>query len=195
MPNAPSRSIPPRQGLARRLDRAAVVAAAAEIADRSGLDAVTLTAVANLLGVRAPSLYAHVESLSKLLSDLATLGLREMDEVLTRATLGRSGQDALLALARAYRAHAHARPGSYAAGVACFDRSDAAALAAGEALLATTLGVLAPDADPESDATIHRVRILRAGLHGFVSLEMAGAFGFSTDVETTFERLVDSLTA
>src|SRR6185437_527132 len=44
------------------LSTAAVVAAAAEIADAEGLDRLTLARVAAAAGVRTPSLYNHVES-------------------------------------------------------------------------------------------------------------------------------------
>ena len=44
------------------LDR--VVAAAAEIADSAGLDALSLASVASALGVRSPSRYNHVDGLA-----------------------------------------------------------------------------------------------------------------------------------
>jgi len=37
------------------------------------------------------------------------------------------------------------------------------------------------------------VRIARAGLHGFVSLEAAGGFGLPRDVDRTFDRLIETL--
>src|SRR6478735_7322489 len=80
----------PRAGLST----AAVVAAAAEIADAEGLDRLTLARVAATAGVRTPSLYNHVESL---------------DDV------RRAGDDALAAMAVAYRAYARRHPGRYAA--------------------------------------------------------------------------------
>ena len=46
----------PRAGL----DAQAVVVAAAELADADGLEQVTLAGLASRLGVRAPSLYAHI---------------------------------------------------------------------------------------------------------------------------------------
>nr|MDT0664287.1 TetR family transcriptional regulator [Micromonospora sp. DSM 115978] len=52
----------PRAGLSR--DR--VVAEAAALADTAGLDAVTLSTLADRLGVRVPSLYKHVDSLDDL---------------------------------------------------------------------------------------------------------------------------------
>ncbi len=101
----------PRAGI----DRAAVVAAAAEMADADGLDSVTLARLAGRFGVRPPSLYNHVAGAEGLRRELALLGLRELSANLTRATIGRAGAEAVLALAEAYRAFARRRPGLYAA--------------------------------------------------------------------------------
>ncbi|MCP4852364.1 MAG: TetR family transcriptional regulator, partial [Actinomycetia bacterium] len=46
----------------RTLDTDQVVDSAAALADSEGLDAVTLTRVALLLGVRQPALYRHIDS-------------------------------------------------------------------------------------------------------------------------------------
>lgn len=45
----------------------------------------------------------------------------------------------------------------------------------------------------EGDDMIDAVRMLRAALHGFVTLEAAGGFGLPQSVDGTFTRLVDSL--
>ena len=45
------------------LDSARVIATAARIADSEGLDRLTLTRVADELGVRQPALYRHIGGL------------------------------------------------------------------------------------------------------------------------------------
>ena len=57
----------PRMGL----DAERVVDAAAGIADAEGLEAVTLARVAGELGVRAPSLYNHVDGRDDVLRAIA----------------------------------------------------------------------------------------------------------------------------
>lgn len=61
------------------LSREDVVAAALELSDAQGVDALTLRSLAAELGVQAPSLYTHVRSKADLLD---ALGDRIMDEVL-----------------------------------------------------------------------------------------------------------------
>jgi AcrR family transcriptional regulator len=181
----------PRVGL----DRAAVVDAAARIADAEGLEAVTLTRVAVALGVRAPSLYAHVDGLEDLRRRLGARGARQLADVLSRAAAGRAGTDALQAVAAAYRAYARAHPGSYAAAQRAhqLSKSEEAVDAAGAAVdvvLAVLRGY-----DVEADDAVHATRVIRAALHGFVLLEAVGGFAIDLSVDESFRRLVAILDA
>ncbi len=45
----------------------------------------------------------------------------------------------------------------------------------------------------EGDDALHGVRIVRATLHGFVTLELEGGFGLPLSLDTTFDRLVAAL--
>ena len=101
----------PRAGL----DAAAVVAAAAALADADGLAQLTLARLAAALGIRTPSLYAHVDGLSDLRVRLGARGARELAASIQIAAAGRARGEALRAVALAYREYAHAHPGTYAA--------------------------------------------------------------------------------
>jgi AcrR family transcriptional regulator len=172
------------------LDRGAVVAAAAELADADGLEAVTLTRLADALGVRPPSLYAHIGGLDDLRRRLGARGNAELAVVLSQAIEGRSGPDALKALAVAYRDYARAHPGTYAAVQRARDLADdEEARAAGEAVVRTALAALR-SYPLEGDDAIHAVRLIRITLHGFVMLEAAGGFAMDLSADETFDRLV-----
>ena len=174
------------------LDAERVVDAAADIADAEGLEAVTLARVAGELGVRAPSLYNHVDGRDDVLRAIAVRGVRELTSALREAAVGRSSADALTAAARAYRAYARAHPGRYAATVAAPTRGDeehrAAASEAVDVMLAVMRGW-----DLEGDDAIHAVRAFRSAVHGFVAIEAADGFGMAVDVDASFDRLVASL--
>ena len=178
----------PRMGL----DAERVVDAAADIADAEGLEAVTLARVAGELGVRAPSLYNHVDGRDDVLRAIAVRGVRELTSALREAAVGRSSADALTAAARAYRAYARAHPGRYAATVAAPTRGDeehrAAASEAVDVMLAVMRGW-----DLEGDDAIHAVRAFRSAVHGFVAIEAADGFGMAVDIDASFDRLVASL--
>jgi AcrR family transcriptional regulator len=180
----------PRMGL----DAGRVVDAAARIADAEGLPAVTLARVAGDLGVRAPSLYNHIDGREGLLRAIALRGVRELGAALRDAAVGRSGPDALAAAARAYRAYALAHPGRYAATVGAPTSDDPVYQAAVQDTLEVVLAVLRGWALAGEDV-VHAARAFRSAVHGFVVIEAAGGFGIPVDLDASFERLVATLAA
>jgi AcrR family transcriptional regulator len=176
-------------GRSAGLDRAQVVAAGAELADRHGLAALTLAQVAAALGVRLPSLYNHVEGLPGLRRELALLAGRELEARLSRAALGKAGDAAMLALAEAYRAYVLEHPGRYAAIIRAPAPDDQDLQAVAQAIIAVLLAVLEPYELGEVDA-LHAVRGLRAIAHGFATLEAGGGFGLPLDRDESYRRLV-----
>ncbi|MEA2381240.1 MAG: hypothetical protein QOH72_1211 [Solirubrobacteraceae bacterium] len=178
----------PRAGL----NAAGVVRAAADLADAHGLDALTLARIAASVGVRTPSLYNHVDGLDDVRRRVALVGLRELGEALRDAAVGRAGDDALTAMAHAYRAYARAHPGRYAATqrapAAGDDEVADAASGAVDAVLAILRGY-----GLEGDDAIHAARAVRSALHGFVALETGGGFGIPVDLDESFDRMVAAL--
>ena len=134
----------PRRGL----DTPQVVDEAARIADAEGLEAVTLARVANGLGVRAPSLYNHVDGRSGLIRLLSMGGLEQLADAIRDAAVGRAGEDALRAIAHAYRRYAVEHPGLYATTVRAPDPDDAERLAAAAGRWASSLTSSARGASP-----------------------------------------------
>jgi len=58
--------------MAKGLTRAVIVDAALDLLDESGIDALTLRALASRLGVQAPALYWHVHNKQELLDEMGT---------------------------------------------------------------------------------------------------------------------------
>ena len=175
----------PRRGL----DRAAVVAAAAALADAEGLEHLTLARLAERLEVRTPSLYNHVGGLKGLRRELAVHGLRELARRLERAAVGKAGDDALVALAHAYRDFAREHPGVYAATLPSPEPDDAEWATVGAEVVGIVLAVLA-GYGLEGEEALHAVRGLRSLLHGFVSLEAVEGFRLPLDHDESFRRLL-----
>lgn len=174
------------------LDTQSVVAAAAALADAEGLEAVTLAKLAAQLGVKSPSLYVHVDGLTGLRQQIAARGARELTTELQAAVAGRSGREALAAVADAYRAYARVHPGTYAAtqNVANLEgpEASAAATAALDVIYAVLRGY-----PVDGDARVHAARIVRSALHGFISLEVGNGFGIDLDLDESFAMLVSVL--
>jgi AcrR family transcriptional regulator len=178
----------PRAGL--NTDR--VVAAAAELADEVGLDQLTLAALAARLGVRQPSLYKHVASIDALHRLISMRGKAELADVLGRAAMGRARDDALVAMAHAWRAWALDHPGRYQAA----ERGAAPGDEEHEEVSRRTITVLVAVMDGyglHGDDAVDAIRAYRAALHGFVSLEAGYGFAFPNDVDRSFDRLVHAL--
>lgn len=178
----------PRAGL--NTDR--VVTEAAELADEAGLDNLTLAALAARLGVRQPSLYKHVASSDALLRLISMRGKAELGNVLARAAIGRARDDALVAMASAWRAWALDHPGRYQAAQrppVPGDADDESVSVGAIQVLEVVMDGYGLGGDDSTDA----IRAFRAGVHGFVSLEASGAFALPASVDRSFDRLVHAL--
>ncbi|MBZ5737879.1 TetR/AcrR family transcriptional regulator [Nocardioides mangrovi] len=180
----------PRAGLTS--DR--VVRAGAELADEVGLDDATVSALARQLGVKVASLYGHVDGATGLQEGIARLALDELADRAAEAIAGRSGRDALVAFASAYRDYARQHPGRYAA-TRLRVGPDSPVVEAGRRHADLTRAVLRGYALEESD-TVHAVRLLGSTVHGFTDLELGGGFDHSEPApEESWARTLDALDA
>jgi AcrR family transcriptional regulator len=178
--------MPHRMGL----DQASVVEAAARLVDEEGIEQLSLGRLAERLGIRVPSLYNHIAGLPGLKHDLALYCLRELRDCITRATVGKSRAEAIIALADAYRAYARQTPGRYALTLQAPPPDDQEVQAVAQQVVEVVLAVLAPYKLGEEDA-IHAIRGLRSIVQGFISLEVAGGFGIPTDTDASFRWIIN----
>lgn len=170
-------------------------AAAREVLERDGREGLTMQAVATALGVRAPSLYKHVLDRDDLVRIVAEDVARELGDRVDSA-LASAGGDAVpaaRALAETARRFAHERPNGYAlvfgplpesqrAGRAALDRGSAAILEVARRLAG-------------EEHALEAARTLTAWMHGFASMELAGAFRLGGDVEEAWEFGIERLVA
>jgi AcrR family transcriptional regulator len=88
-----------------------IVAAARELLEREGADALTMRRLADRLGIRAPSLYKHLPDKTAVESAVIAAGLEDLAAVLEAAVAGAA--EPLMALAAAYRGFALGHPHLY----------------------------------------------------------------------------------
>lgn len=174
-----------------RVDQTRILEEAGALANRHGLDGLSMNDLAQSLNVRTPSLYSHVKGLDEVKRMLALHGLDLLERGSARATMGKSGGEAVKALMHAYRAFAEQNPGVYAATIPTPPRSDREWSAAVDRLMATFVAALQTYEFRGPD-TIHALRALRSLVHGFVSLEGAGALKNPVDRDESFAWLVDA---
>ncbi|MGW2156057.1 TetR/AcrR family transcriptional regulator [Nonomuraea sp. NPDC001699] len=175
-----------------------IVAAARELVEAGGAEALTMRALAARLGIRAPSLYKHFPDKSAVEAELIAIALAELAVALERAERaerdgggggerdGGGGGGGLGALGRAYRAYALAHPHLYRL---------------------MSAGPLPRDLLPagvEERAAAPLARIVRGeaaaravwGLaHGLVVLELDGRFPPGADVEAAWAAGMSAFTA
>jgi len=165
-----------------RTSTTAVVTAGRTIVEREGLAGLTMQAVADAVGVRAPSLYKRVRDRAALVRLIADdLAAELADQLDLAATTGDPVLD-LRAVASAFRAFAHANPTAYpllfdprpGPSPEALDRSSAAVLAVAAALAG-------------EDRALPAARTFVAWATGFVSMELAGAFQLGGEVEEAWE--------
>ena len=178
----------PRAGL----DKSAVVDAAADLINTEGIEALTLSRLAEKLGVRTPSLYNHVDGMPGLYRELSLMNVRLLGASLGNAAMGRSGPEAVMAVAQAYRDYIKEFPGLYMASLRAAgtqDPVDVELKAAEDQVVRIAMAVVGSFGLSGEDG-LHAVRGLRSIVHGFATLELAGGFGLPLDCDESFRRLV-----
>jgi AcrR family transcriptional regulator len=174
------------------LDRARIIAVAADMADEVGLAQVTFVKLAAELKVKPPSLYNHVESMAALMDELAMRALAGLLDLARGAVMGRVGWDALEALAHSQRAYAKAHPGLFTATFRSLHGRGERAERIANAYLGVYLAVLR-SYGIEGAHALHKIRCLRAAIGGFIELELRGGFGLSLNVDESFQQLLKML--
>jgi len=155
-----------------------IVAAARELLERDGPEGLSMRAIGQQLGIRAPSLYKHVADKETLEVALISDGLVELAEVFEEAVRGSS--DPAASLASAYRGWACAHPHLYRL---MMDRPlPRERLAPGLEDRAARVVVAAAGGDPDA------ARAAFAFAHGMVTLELNDRFPAGADLDAAWER-------
>jgi AcrR family transcriptional regulator len=168
-----------------------IVAAGRELLEAGGLDAVTMQAVAQRVGVRAPSLYKRFPNRGALIAAIAAAALQDLHRRLAPLSKNADAATGLRSAASAFRAFARANPRTYELLFANLPPDsrpppELNALAAAPVLeLAERL--VGPD------RALEAARLLTAFANGFVSMELAGAFRLGGSVDEAYRYGVDVL--
>ena len=168
-----------------------ITASARALLEAEGVAAVTMQRVASAVGVRPPSLYKHVRDHGELMHRVANDVAEELaDDLDAAASTGDPGHD-LQSISTAFRAWAARSPAGYGlltSPVPDSWRQDAELNArTSAAIRRATQDLVGPD------EALDAARTFVAFVHGFVSLENAGAFRLGGDPETAYRFGVSTL--
>lgn len=89
--------------MAKGITRERIVAAALDLLDDKGMDALTVRALASRLGVGAPALYWHVRNKQELLDEMSTFVMRRVTDALSEIAPGAGWRDDVAAYGRVLR--------------------------------------------------------------------------------------------
>jgi AcrR family transcriptional regulator len=168
----------------------AIVAAASELIAEAGLDALTMQTVAARVGVRGPSLYKHFADRAALLRAVELTVVADLEQVIQAANQGED-KAALRSIASAYRHFASDSPERYRL-LFQLQADDPETQSARWRALRPVLTRLEALLGNHELAFV-RARALTAFVHGFVSMEMMGAFRMGGDPGEAFTAGVDLL--
>lgn len=148
-----------------------IVDAARALIDEGGSAALTMRALGERLGIRAPSLYKHFPDKGAVEAEVITLAMRELADALAPA-------GDLTELAAAYRAYALAHPHLYRLMNSGPLPRHLLAPGVEEAAALPLMHVAGGDTD--------RARALWAFAHGMVILELDGRFPSGADLDSAW---------
>ncbi|AMM20159.1 hypothetical protein AX769_08255 [Frondihabitans sp. PAMC 28766] len=169
-----------------------IFAAAADLADRDGFDAIVVSAVARTLGVQTASLYGHVRDRAAILAGVQELAMGELADVISDEIAGRSGLDALAALGAAQRTYARTSPGRWES----LQRRVEPGVERSESTIrvATLTRAVLRGYRLSDDDVVHAARMGGAMVAGFIALERTGAFDHrDQSTEESWRRSVEAL--
>ena len=150
-----------------------ILEVAVTVLEEAGPEALTMRGLADRMGIRAPSLYKHVQDKDDIVAGVQERALLDLARHLSAAT----GQG-LVALAEAYRSWARAHPRLYEVATRrplARERITPGVEDAAAAPLVTAVG-----------GDEHLARALWALAHGLVDLELSDRFPPDADLDVTW---------
>jgi len=176
-----------------RTSQEAIVVAARRILESEGLPAVTMRAVAEAVGVRGPSLYKRVSDHGALLRAVSESVVSDLSRTLAGAEATEDPRADLRSVAFEYRAFVLRNPNGYRlvfADLPADASPDPADLASMGLPIVRATGRLVGEAHALASA-----RTVVAWAHGFVSMELAGAFRLGGDLDRAYAFGIDAILA
>ena len=170
----------------------AIVVAARQILETDGLPAVTMRAVAEAVGVKGPSLYKRVPDRAALLRAVADSVVADLTRTMARAIETGDPRADLRATAVALRAFVQQNPNGYRllfVDLPAEARPDPAILAVLGDPIVRAMAPLAGEHALES------ARTMVAWAHGFLTMELAGAFRLGGDLDAAYAFGIEMILA
>lgn len=169
----------------------AITDAAFELLVEKGYGNYTVRDIAVRLGVRAASLYNHIDGVESIDQEVGKRAAKMLNEALMQAIDGKEKESAIEALAYAYRSFAQENPELYRAilGLPGLGGNDELRKVGRESFQA--FRQITNRYQISRETGVHFSRCYRSALHGFISLMQSGYYANkSVDAEKSFRFLI-----
>ena len=169
----------------------AITDAAFELLVEKGYGNYTVRDIAVRLGVRAASLYNHIDGVESIDQEVGKRAAKMLNETLMQAIDGKEKESAIEALAYAYRSFAQENPELYRAilGLPGLGGNDELRKVGRESFQA--FRQITNRYQISRETGVHFSRCYRSALHGFISLMQSGYYANkSVDAEKSFRFLI-----
>jgi len=175
-----------------KIDKQSIIQAAANIADKEGLNKLTLKGLAQMLNIRSPSLYNHIQGLDDLRTSLMLYGWTQLSEAIAKSAHGKLEDNAVRAMCNSYYDYARLHPGVFEAMMWYNQHSSQEAAQATEEL-AKLIAFILSAYNLEEDEKIHASRMFRSFLQGFCSIANNNSFADPVSIRKSFDFAVETL--
>ena len=172
------------------LNREGIIEAAKGLIAENGFGEFSMRALAERLGVKTASLYAHIESMDALFTEVGLSALNDQKAAQLAVIEGKDGDAAVLALAESYRTFAKVHAALYQLIMQMPMGKDETLRAAAAMTAEPSMQVLRSYSVPD-ERRMHWQRVLRGVMHGFVSQEASGYFShYPVDLEESYHLAI-----
>ncbi len=171
----------PRTGLSKE----EITEKAAALANEKGLSYLSVTTLADFLGIKKPSLYNHMNTIDDIRRNIMIYGWRTVSEELTSGICSEEPKENLMEYGRRFYKFAMDNPGVFEAMLWYNNYSDETLLSAAECLYTfffnqtDNLGI-------DHEVANHLLRTYRAFLEGFIMLQIHNSLGNPISIDESF---------
>lgn len=172
--------------LKNNINNELIIETSACIANRIGLDNLSLKLIAEELNIKSPSLYNHIKSLDEIKMQLMVYGWKQMEEKMIDSAVGVAGYEALKNMCYAFYDYATNNKGVFAA-MLWYNKYENSLKESATTKLFAMLFKIMQSLDISDDNINHIIRTLRGFLEGFALLVNNNAFGNPISIKESFD--------
>lgn len=163
-----------------------IIETSAHLANKVGLDNLSLKMIAEELNIKSPSLYNHISSLDEIKSQLMVYGWKQMEEKMIDAAVGVSGYDALKNMCNIFYDYATNNKGIFTA-MLWYNKYESKKLENATTRLFNIVFKVMKPLNITDENINHIIRTLRGFLEGFSLLVNNNAFGNPISIKESFD--------